>query len=193
MIPQAYVRLARPVTLNLARRSRVTPAVPVIVPHEFTALGLVVRVDLQRREIRGSLAPLPGSLLLYGPADFTAAAGDTAEQHAARVLEILGADPAPVLQSLIDGRAMPEPPPRVPREVANWRVKAVLHQRGLLTAAGAVLDALPEPQRTIARLAWDGDAKLARTSPAVAFIAASIGLVPSEIDQAFIAAEGLVI
>lgn len=195
MFALARVNLPAPVSLLMpAGRGRIVGVpIPGTVPRVVAGFDACFRINPVTRTIHAEMPPLPRALLIYGGEDFAGAAADTPEQHAARVLEILGADPAGGLQALIDGRAMPEPPPRVPREVANWRVKAVLHQRGLLAAAGAALDALPEPGRTIARLAWDGDAKLARTSPAVAFIAASIGLVPAEIDQAFIAAEGLVI
>jgi hypothetical protein len=111
--------------------------------------------------------------------------------HAARVAEILGDDPAAVLQALCDGRALPPNPPRVPRELPNWRVKAQLLRMGLLDSANAAFAALPEPQRDLAILAWTGDARCARHSPAVAFIASAIGMDSDAVDRIFRDAERL--
>ena len=145
------------------------------------------------RTIYAQLAGIPQRLPIYGPDDWPFVLADIPDQHAERVLQILGSDPASVLQALCDGRDIPAPPPRVPREIANWRAKAVLSGLGLLDSASAALDALPEPARTVARLAWTGDAKLSRSSPAVAFIAASIGLSESQLDRLFIDGEALVV
>ena len=110
--------------------------------------------------------------------------------HAARVEEILSPDPAAVLQALCDGRALP-PTPRVPRELPNWRLKAVLSRLGLLASANAAFDALPQSQRDIALLAWNGDARCARNSQSVAFIASAIGLDSDAVDRIFKDAERL--
>lgn len=164
-----------------------------MMPHTFTALALTVRVDLSRREIRASLSPLPGSLLLYGAGDFQSAAGDTPEQHAEWVLEILGADPTVVLQALIDGGKLPAPPPRVPREIPNWRAKAALHGMGLLSAVDDAIAAIPDPDGAVIRLAWSGHAMLARNSATVAALATGLGLDPAALDAFFIKAADITI
>jgi hypothetical protein len=79
----------------------------------------------------------------------------------------------------------------VPREIPNWRVKVILAQMGLLTAVEAAIAALPEPDRTVASLAWGGDAKLARRGKTVLGLAAALGLSADQVDQLFIAAEAL--
>jgi hypothetical protein len=204
MIPQT-ITLPHPVTLDLRQtpgpRPRVVnpesttplPDDPAHEPvwQEFTEFPAWVTVDANAREIRAQLPPMPQMLPLYGPADFAAAAADTMEDHAARVLHLLGKDPASVLQALCDGTELPPLPPRVPREIPNWRAKVILAQMGLLASVEAAIAALPEPDHTVARLAWGGDAKLARRGNTVLRLAAALGLSPDQIDQLFIAAEAL--
>jgi hypothetical protein len=204
MIPQT-ITLPHPVTLDLRQtpgpRPRVVnpestspqPDDPAHEPvwQEFTEFPAWVTVDANAREIRAQLPPMPQMLPLYGPADFAAAAADTMEDHAARVLHLLGKDPASVLQALCDGTELPPLPPRVPREIPNWRAKVILAQMGLLASVEAAIAALPEPDHTVVSLAWGGDAKLARRGKTVLGLAAALGLSPDQIDQLFIAAEAL--
>ncbi|MDP3850509.1 MAG: hypothetical protein Q8Q59_08405 [Luteolibacter sp.] len=174
MIPQTYVRLSSPVTVDLrialGPRPRVIPAGPVQIPdaehepvtHTFDLLPLVIMLDAQAREIAVQLPPIPGRLRIYGPEDFAAAASD-----------------------------LPPLPPRVPREIPNWRAKAVLATMGQLTAVEAAIQAMPEPERTIVSLAWGGDAKLARSGKTVLMLAPMLGLSSAEVDALFIAAEAI--
>lgn len=199
------ITLPQPVTLDLRQatgpRPRVItaePAAPLTddpdleaVWREFTEFPMWLTIDATAREIRAQLSPLPRMLPLYGPEDFTAAAADTMEDHAARVLHLLGTDPATVLQALCDGDELPPRPPRVPREIPNWRAKVILAQMGLLATVEAAIAALPEPDRTVASLAWGGDAKLARRGKTVLGLAAALGLTPDQVDALFIAAEAL--
>lgn len=161
------------------------------IPHESSDFPFYIHIAAAAREIRAHLMPLPHPLPLYGPADFAAAAADTMEDHAARVLQLLGSDPASVLQALCDGGELPVLPPRVPREIPNWRAKVILAQMGLLATVESAIAALPEPDRTVASLAWNGDAKLARRGKTVLGLAAALGLSGDQIDQLFIAAEAL--
>ena len=204
MIPQTIVLFPKPVTLNLQIRTGPRPRVvsdgspvaadgPPSIPREFEELPLYVHFDAYQRKIFGHLAPIPAPLELYGSDDFTAAASDTMEDHAARVLQILEADPAGILQALIDGDELPNLPTRIPREIANWRAKAVLGTMGLTDAVEKVIAALPEPQRTIVRAAWSGDAKLARRGVTVSALGPALGLSPDQIDRLFIEAESLAI
>jgi hypothetical protein len=195
MYQTIQIILPSPVSLSLAipPRPRIAGGVQATAVRQISKLALSVRVDSARREIRACLSPVPGSLLLYGPADFQAAAGDTDEQHAERAVQILGTDPAPVLQALIDRRELPAPPPRVPREIANWRAKAVLSAMGKLAAVEAAIQSMPEPERTIVSLAWSGDAKLARKGKTVTGMAAVLGLSDDAVDELFIAADQIAI
>jgi hypothetical protein len=55
----------------------------------------------------------------------------------------------------------------------------------------AAIATMPEPERTIASLAWHGDAKLARRGKTVLSLAAALGLSDEQVDALFIAAEAL--
>jgi len=106
-------------------------------------------------------------------------------------VHLLGSDPATILQALIDGPDLPPLPPRVPREIPNWRAKVILAGMGLLPTVEAAIASLPEPERTVATLAWGGDARLARRGKTVLGLAAALGLSSAQVDQLFIAAEAL--
>jgi hypothetical protein len=62
---------------------------------------------------------------------------------------------------------------------------------GLLNQVEAIMDALPEPDRTVARLAWNGDGKVARHGKTVLGLASVLNLTPAQIDAMFIAAEAI--
>jgi len=81
---------------------------------------------------------------------------------------------------------VPSPPPApVPGEITNWRAKAVLGLAGMLTAVEAALDAMPEPNRTVALAAWNGGADLARNGPTVLALSATLGLTDAQVDDLF--------
>lgn len=196
----ARLNLASPVTLNLPTvRSRVAavgvqPAAPTGgSPRTFSGFDIAFVTDATTRAIHAMIAPLHRALRIYGPADFASVAADTPDQHLERVRQILGDDPQAALQLLADGSEMPPLPARVPREIANWRAKAVLESMGLTSGVEAFLAALPEPQRTVAALAWNGDAKMVRESPMVNALANALELTPEQVDAMFIAAEAITI
>ncbi len=197
MFSLAHIQFPSPITLRYPARRRVNSPAPSLPgagsERVFAGFNLAFVFNPHFRLIHTQFAGIPTALQIYTAEDWPAVVGDTPDQHAARTLQVLGSDPASVLQALLDGTPPPPMPPRIPRELPNWRVKAVLAGMGLLAAAEAALESLPDPQKTVARLAWHGDAKLSRTSPAVAFIAAAIGLTSEQIDQAFVTAEALVI
>lgn len=208
MIPSPYhvVRFPEPVTLRLTvgrtPRPRVVapdsspaasqPSSPMpVVEKAIQAFPMTLTVNPLKREIAAQLSPIPGRLVLYVPDDYAAACADSMEDHCQRVVDLCGADPAAMLQSLIDGSPLPPLPPRVPREIANWRAKAVLSAMGLLDQVNAVISKLPEPDRTMVLLAWNGDAKLARRGQTVLSIAAALSMSDSEINQLFIQADSI--
>jgi|GEM_PF-2916427 len=199
IITQPHVRFPAPITLCLRIGAGPRPRVvggpsgtdPDPDNFEFSELPLYLQIDALARSITALLPPIPGGLPLYGPDDFPAACADSMDDHAARVLQLLGSDPATALQALIDGEEMPTPPVRVPREIANWRAKAILSGMGQLDAVDAFIAALPGDQSTILALAWHGNAALARTSATVSTIAASLGLSSAQVDDFFIASEAL--
>lgn len=197
MFALATIPLQHPITLQLPvrppLRARIQsppqddgPTADYIVD----VLHVCFRINPTTRAIHAEIPPVPDPILLYGPDEFSIVAADTPEQHADRVLQILGSDPAAVLQAYADG-VPPELPARVPREIPNWRVKAVLHQMGLLDRVEQSISAVPEPSGTIIRLAWSGDAKFARHSQTVLTLATSLGLSPDQVDEIFIRAEAI--
>lgn len=197
------VTLPHPVTLDLrlatGPRPRViapaqsVPADPAHDPvwQEFTEFPMWLTIDANVREIRANLSPLPRQLTLYGPEDFGAAASDTPEDHAARVLQLLGKDPASVLQALCDGGELPPLPARIPREIANWRARAVLELAGLLPAVESAIASMGGPDGIVVRHAWQSGAPLARRGATVLSLAPALGLSDSQIDQMFIQADSL--
>lgn len=203
MTSLTYVRLPEPVALSMSaggQRPRVISSGTQISdsskplrPSSFPHFPLLVHMDPQRRTILAYLPPIPTPIPLYDPADFDAAAADTMADHAERVLAILGRDPAAFLQALIDLREAPAPPPRVPREISNWRAKAVLHSLDLLPKIDAFLAALPEPQKSLALLAWNGDAKIRRDSPLITTMSDMLALSPEVLDSLFVQANTLVL
>lgn len=188
MIAQTYVRFAKPISLDLRIRIEGEEHEPAL--SEFSELPLVLHLDALQRTISAHLPPVPGALLLYGLADFIGACPDTPEDFAARVLQILGDDPADSLQRMIHGEELPLPP-RIPREIPNWRAKAILASMGLLGDIEGAIAKMPEPQRTVVMLAWSGDAKLARTGKTVMALSGMLGLTEAQIDGLFIAAEAI--
>jgi len=198
MQPETYVVFPSPVTLRISRPPNPRPRAIIDQPTEpvgqvFERLLLWVRIDPIRREILAHLPPIPAPLPLYSQADYSAACGETMDEHAARVLQLLGSDPATILQPLIDGQPIPDPPQRVPREIANWRAKAHLAKMGKLNVVSALLNDLPEPAATVARIAWDGNAALLRMSSTVSVIADALSMSSDDVDAFFIAADALVL
>ena len=159
-------------------------------PTEITYLDAAFAVNVVTKTIHAQLAPIPLPLLIYGAEDFAYVAADTPEQHAERVLQVLGNDPAIALQALIDGR-QPTPPQRIPREIDFWRADYILKSMGLISAVEQAIAALPDPQRSIVQSAWAGKAKISRTGIAVTALAPALGLTYEQIDNLFIAAEAL--
>lgn len=205
MIPsQTFVRFPSPVRLSMQispnPRPRVVPAGDVVPlekhEREFTELPIYLHIDPVRRYILAHLSPIPAPLVIYGPEDFGPASSDTMEEHADRVLAICGEDPASVLQPLIDGTVevyweRPAPPKRIPREILNWRAKAVLARMGLTDQIDGMIQAMPEPDRTVVSAAWHGNAALARKGATVTALAAALGLSEAQVDELFLSADAI--
>jgi hypothetical protein len=188
MIAQTYVRFSKPITLNLRLPIEGEEHEPEY--YECDELPLILHVDAVARTISAYLPPVPGQMMLYGPEDYIAALADTPEDFAGRVLQILGTDPADSLQARINGSEL-EMPVRIPREIPNWRAKAILATMGLTEKVEAIIGSLPEPQRTVVTAAWAGDAKLARTGATVLALGNALGMQAEQIDTLFIQAEAI--
>lgn len=190
----ATIPLVEPVTIYLPAGHRplrvVAPTTETGTPTTLTELECAFWVNLVTQTIHAQIARLPHPLLIYNAEDFAAVATDLPAQHGERVLQCLGSDPAAALQALVNG-IQPKLPPHIPREIQNWRAKAVLAGMGLLDTINAAIEAMPEPDRTVARLAWHGDAKLARRGKTVLGMAAALGLTGTQVDALFTAAAAL--
>lgn len=72
-----------------------------------------------------------------------------------------------------------------PNSQPAWRIKAILSQMGTKAQVDAAIEGLPEPSKTIAKLAWNEGATLERNSPLVGAIAQTIGYTEEQIDDIF--------
>jgi hypothetical protein len=140
--------------------------------------------------IHAQIAHVPAPVLIYGPEDFSHVVTDQPEHHAARLLQILGNDPAAVLQAVIDGQPLPLPV-RVPREIAAWRAKAVIEMAGLLPQVEALIDSVPNEAAVVVRRAWTDGAPLQRTGATVLALSAALNLSDAQLDAMFIQAASL--
>jgi hypothetical protein len=86
---------------------------------------------------------------------------------------------------------IPAPEIIVPFEVPTWRLRAILAINNLEQSVTDALDQLTDPQKTIAKRAWDFGSKTERRSPTVEFIKGVLSLTDSEVDNFFIQAEAI--
>jgi len=85
---------------------------------------------------------------------------------------------------------IPEPA-IVPFEVPTWRLRAILALDNLEQSVTDALDQLTEPQKTIAKRAWDFGSKTERSSPTVDFIKGVLSLTDAQVDDIFVQAEAI--
>ena len=92
---------------------------------------------------------------------------------------------------LVAPRAPHEPTP-VPRAVTARQAKRALLAAGVTDAdVEAVLDTLPEPIRSQARIDWRESSEFVRSNPTLVALAPMLGITAAEVDQLFIAAQRL--
>jgi len=82
-------------------------------------------------------------------------------------------------------------PLNVPFQVPTWRLRAVLALDGKEADVQNAIDQLQEPNKTIAKKAWDFGSNTERTSQTVAFIKGVLSLTDADVDQYFIDAENI--
>lgn len=76
-------------------------------------------------------------------------------------------------------------------EVTMRQARRALFQTGKLAAIEAAIDALPEPQKTVARIEWEYSAKVQRHNGFVSQIAPLLSLSDADVDALFALAETL--
>lgn len=82
----------------------------------------------------------------------------------------------------------PEP---VPAAITPRQLRLALLQRGLLANVETAVNALPEPQRTGAKIEWEYSSQFLRTHPMVEAIAAVLKITPATLDAIFLEGAGL--
>lgn len=89
---------------------------------------------------------------------------------------------------------LPQPEkPAVPFEVKTWRMQAVLAIMGFEQQALALIEELPEPNRTVALKAWNGGSTTERSSATVAYLQQRLNLTDEQVDNIFIQADALIV
>jgi hypothetical protein len=81
--------------------------------------------------------------------------------------------------------------PEVPIEVYAWRLRLATQMGGLKTTIDALLNSLPEPDKTIALEAWNSGVTIRRDSPLIASLATQLGLTKEQVDEYFIQANSI--
>lgn len=76
-------------------------------------------------------------------------------------------------------------PNYVPDEVPLWAFRAILTVSGLSAQVDALIDALPEPQKTIANTQWQYGNFIVRTHPLIQACGAQLGMTREQIDDVF--------
>lgn len=83
-------------------------------------------------------------------------------------------------------------PPAVPPSVTPYQFRIWLLRSGVsLSQVDAMIDALPQPGRDEARVAWEYGLEVRRDHPLVERFGEALGMTATQIDAAFIAAAGL--
>ena len=85
----------------------------------------------------------------------------------------------------------PAASPQVPASVTMRQARLALLGAGLLDDVETVIDALPEPKRTVARIEWDYASEVHRASKFVTLLGAALGLDKQSLDDLFLKASEL--
>lgn len=81
--------------------------------------------------------------------------------------------------------------PKNVSSVTMRQARLALLGAGLLDDVDAAINAMPEPQRTVARINWDYSSTVERDSEVLVALAASLGLAESDLDNLFTTAASL--
>lgn len=83
------------------------------------------------------------------------------------------------------------PPAPVPQSVTMRQARRALHAAGMLGAIEAAINAMPEPNRTAARIEWDYSSEVQRHNAFVGVLASALGLDDAALDALFVAAKAI--
>lgn len=74
---------------------------------------------------------------------------------------------------------------QVPKSVSMRQARLALHAAGILPQVNAAIDAMPEPQKTAAKITWDFAQTVDRDFGMVPELATALGLTELQIDNLF--------
>lgn len=84
-----------------------------------------------------------------------------------------------------------EPDDGIPAEVTMRQARQALHIAGRLAAVEAAIDAMTEPPRELARIAWKHSQVIERRALFVLQLASALGMSDAEVDALFVSAASL--
>lgn len=88
--------------------------------------------------------------------------------------------------------ALPPPQPEpIPQIVTMRQARLALLASGKLAAVDAAIEALPEPQKSAARIEWDYSSEVHRNRPFVQQLAQALGMTDEQLDAMFVEAAKL--
>lgn len=100
-------------------------------------------------------------------------------------------DLLPMTEAEVQAHLNPQVVPQVPQVVTMRQARLALLGAGLLAQVDAAIDALPEPQKSAARIEWDYSSEVHRNRPFVQQLAAALGMDDAALDAMFVEAAKL--
>jgi predicted component of type VI protein secretion system len=79
----------------------------------------------------------------------------------------------------------PEKPDPVPQSVTMRQARLALLQQGLLAQVDTVIDQLPEPDKSAAKIEWEYSQTVERDRPLIQALAPGLGLSDEDLDNLF--------
>ena len=123
------------------------------------------------------------------------AADSYAAQHAGKTITELEQELAIAIDKAAENPASPEMPTPtvagVPTRVTMRQARLALLGAGKLANVDAAIDAMPEPQKSAARIEWEYAAEVRRDNAFVAGLAPALGMTDAQVDALFVAAAAL--
>lgn len=123
------------------------------------------------------------------------AADSYAAKHAGKTIAELEQELAAAIDKAAENPAAPDlPTPTVagiPTRVSMRQARLALLGAGKLAAVDAAIDAMPEPQKSAARIEWEYAAEVRRDNDFVAGLAPALGMTDAQVDALFVAAAAL--
>lgn len=87
--------------------------------------------------------------------------------------------------AFVEPPAQPQPEPQPPASVTMRQARLALLAYGILGSVDAAIDAMPEPDKSEARIEWDYSNEVQRHNGFVSQLGPALGLTEEQIDQLF--------